>query len=313
MNASDAKPARSDQLILLVGMGLQLAGLALDVVVHTLDHAHAEREGPATLTNPGHALFLLGLALAAYATAHIWTSKRATSGRAIARRIASVTIAGVLAITALSTAGHSHAADADTTVRHIGHGGAIHSAAETPITLDQLHNIDSQLAITKATTAKYRDVQLALRDGYQQEGPSLRGAGAHFVNRQLLDAGVFDVRRPTVLLYERQPDWRLELVGVAWFLPKQPGNPIPPKAFAPLAAWHYHSYPAPGICIGPRGVSNLVGSACEADQGRYWTESPWMLHAWLYRPSPNGVFSLVNLAVQGSAPAQPVAGRALGA
>lgn len=90
------------------------------------------------------------------------------------------------------------------------------------------------------------------------------------------------------------------MVGVGWLLPKTSGDDTPPDFFAPLAEWHYHDYPDPGLCIWPDGTTNQYSEAsCTAQGGRFWKQSPWMLHAWLFRPSPEGIFSLVNTAVSG--------------
>ena len=293
-------------LLVASGIVVELIGLAADVIVHAGNPDLAAHEGPTTLANPAHMLFLAGLVLsivgvvrgiALRAADHSVTRSNAVRG------VGAVVVASVLAAATMTGGAHAHPSDARTAateaVRHIGHGGVVHSGDEVKVGWDDITRIDTMLATTKAATMKYRDVRRAVADGYGQQGPSLRGAGAHFLNQSILDAGVFDPARPTVMLYERQPDWSFELVGVAWLLPKKPLDSTPPSAFGPLGVWHSHSYPTPGICIGPRGASNLVGEACRSDGGRFWTESPWMLHAWLYRPSPDGVFSLVNTEVRG--------------
>ncbi|MBI4788796.1 MAG: hypothetical protein HY782_17325 [Chloroflexi bacterium] len=244
----------------------------------------ATREGLFTLSNPGHLLLLAGLLLIVAGTClriH-WT------GVPILIVLSGAAVLGAGRITfALPAPEHSNA------ITH-AHGNEIN------VSWEHLREIDRMLSTTQAATAKYRDVNVALADGYKHEGPSRMGEGAHFVNRQILDAGVFDLTHPTFLLYEHKRDWSYALVGVGWFLPKEPRDDAPPPYFAPLAAWHYHEYPPPGLCIWEDGTTNRYDqTACNSQGGRFWRESPWMLHVWLYRPSPEGIFSMVNSAVDG--------------
>jgi len=178
-------------------------------------------------------------------------------------------------------------------------GAVIHSYGdEINISLEKLTEINAMLSQARAATEKYKDVQLAIVDGYKQEGPSRNWEGGHFINRKILASGVFDVEHPTFLLYEHHLDWSYELVGVGWLLPKN--NETPPAYFAPLAAWHYHEYAPPGICIWENGTINPLNEAeCTSQNGTHWNESPWMLHAWLFRSNPAGVFSLLNSQVLG--------------
>lgn len=285
-------------ITIFVGTGMEVVGLSLDVFLHVRDEALAAREGVLTASNPGHLLFLSGLALTLVGILMRLAPRRA-NGRWMV-----IAIGGTFALTlALWVSGFVSSSSAHSSV----HGQPDASGAITythgednPITWDQLQIIDQMLSEARAATMQYREVQVALADGYQQEGPSRVGEGAHFINREILVAGGFDVTRPTFLLYEHALDWSYELVGVGWLLPKEAGNETPPPYFAPLAAWHYHAYPAPGLCIWQNGTTNLFNEiSCVSGGGSFWQESPWMLHAWLFRPSPEGVFSLVNSAVHG--------------
>jgi hypothetical protein len=140
---------------------------------------------------------------------------------------------------------------------------------EVDISWNRLREIDRMLTATRDATQKFRDVQEAYAAGYKQEGPNRPGEGTHFINRRLLDTGVFDPTQPTFLLYEHKPDWSYELVGVGWLLPKSAGEVKPPLFFSPLAAWHYHQYPAPGLCIWKDGTTNPMRIDCLARGGRH--------------------------------------------
>ena len=292
-------PSR-DTIFWLIGAGvtLEVLGLGLDVVLHALDTTLAAREGVFSL-NPGHLLFLTGLSVCIFGL---------LAGLQMGSRLGLWVGTGVLMVgfnVALLARGealtpHTHAGTQHLHAQPDAGGATTYTGTEIKLTWAQLRQTDQMLERARNATVKYKNVSIALRDGYKQEGLSRRGEGAHFINRRLLEAGRFDLEHPTFLLYERQQDWGLELVGVGWLLPKAPHEDTPPKHLAPLAVWHYHDYPAPGVCTWPDGTVNAVGlEPCSNDGGRFWRQSPWMLHAWLFRPSPEGMFSLVNSAVKG--------------
>ena len=83
-------------------------------------------------------------------------------------------------------------------------------------------------------------------------------AGARAARR--FDA-TLDVTRPEVLLYERQPDKSMQLVGVEYIVP--------------FTAW---TDPNPPTLLGQTFVRNL-------------TFNVWALHAWVWRANPRGIFS----------------------
>lgn len=57
-------PSRKPALVVAAGLGLVIAGLVADVVMHTADPMLAAAEGPLDLRNPAHLLGLLGLVVA---------------------------------------------------------------------------------------------------------------------------------------------------------------------------------------------------------------------------------------------------------
>lgn len=215
-----------------------------------------------------------------------------------ATALTAVSVVAVFGLTSVSSSlpalGHQH-------VSHQAKASTTHShGVGVNVSREQLREVDTMLASAEAATLKYRAVGAAIADGYRQEGPNRPGEGSHFINRRILAAGVFNIEQPTFLLYEHQIDWSYELVGIGWLLPKSVGDATPPPYFAPLAAWHFHEYPPPGICIWKDGTTNPYAETnCRSRGGMFWPESPWMLHVWLYRSSPEGVFSLVNSSVKG--------------
>jgi|DewCreStandDraft_5_1066085.scaffolds.fasta_scaffold00027_263 hypothetical protein len=320
------------------GATAQVLGLALDAWLHARNADLAVREGVLTLHNPGHALFAAGLlAVVLGAGALLADSTTAHAGRhGVRGGLLSVrpgrTLHGLLVGSlgfamrsgALGTPQHEAAhqlsgqsAQAAPTPAAVGssaphaHGPTAqfqpaldpsrHShGEEIPVSWEQIRATDAVLRAAQAATEKYRDVNRARADGYIQVTQPIPGLGAHFVHPVLLAAGTFDPARPPVLLYDSTTDGGWELVGVSWSLPKRPGDDTPPDSpFGPLAVWHYHT----DLCFAVRAGAPAVGVAspagCRAAGGLYVRETGWMVHAWIFRPSPEGVFSHRNSAVRG--------------
>jgi hypothetical protein len=159
------------------------------------------------------------------------------------------------------------------------------------------------LSRARAATEKYQDVNLARSDGYLQVTQVVPGLGAHFVHPGLLASGVFDVEHPAILLYDRALGQEFELVGVSWSLPKKLGDETPPPPhFGALGTWHYHT----NLCFGARGgnpsVNVSTAAGCRAAGGAFVRETGWMVHAWIFRTSPEGVFSHQNSTIRGVGP-----------
>ena len=174
----------------------------------------------------------------------------------------------------------------------IAHGaaGAAVSFADLQATVDALNR-------ARAATEKYQDVQAAEADGYRAFGSYVRGQGFHYVNPRAAAGGRVDVERPPILLYEKDESapHGLRLVGVSYLLSARPGpdnQPTAPPFPRALAAWHKHH----DICLfaDRRVRMDLPSSACQQQGGRFIAETDWMVHAWIWKDSPAGVFSPTN-------------------
>ena len=161
------------------------------------------------------------------------------------------------------------------------------------------------LADIRRATERYRDIEVALAEGYITDPaktcetaekisyPKELGAmGVHYFRPDLLGitatspridgAGLHvDYMRPSILIYEPQADGSMELVAIE--------NLVFEKAW--LAA----------NAEGPRflGVPfdrMADDPATEADEGHHF-EPHFDLHVWLYRDNPNGMFAQFNPAV----------------
>jgi len=176
-----------------------------------------------------------------------------------------------------------------------GAGSHAHGAPVPAITFAELKHTAEQLEAARKATEKYQDVRAAEAVGYRAVGPNVPGMGLHYVRQA--DHQNFSITEPPILLYERDPAGQggLLLVGVSYLLVApsdpdgQPANPPFPKG---LASWHKHN----DVCVLPDNSASvdLTASQCTARGGRFTAETSWMVHAWIWKDSPAGVFSPTN-------------------
>jgi hypothetical protein len=163
------------------------------------------------------------------------------------------------------------------------------------------------LAEVRAATERFRDVNVALAEGYIRDPgnlcdtaemmgrPASMGAmGIHFFRPDMLGitsgpdqrvngTGVHtDFRQPSILIYEPQADGSLELVAVE--------NLVFQK-----------SWKATGATEPPRfhGVTwdTMADDPATAIDEAHMFEPHYDRHVWIYRENPNGVFTPFNPAV----------------
>ena len=163
------------------------------------------------------------------------------------------------------------------------------------------------LAEVRAATERFRDVDVALAEGYVRDPfdlcdtaemmgrpASLGAMGVHYVRPETLGItappsprvdGVgthTDFRTPGILIYEPQDDGSMELVAVE--------NLVFARSWR--AAGHsalptFHGVPYDTMADDP---------ATEADEAHMF-EPHFDRHVWIYRDNPNGVFAPFNPAV----------------
>jgi hypothetical protein len=172
-----------------------------------------------------------------------------------------------------------------------------HSAGPA-ITFAEMKETVAALDEARRATEKYRDVRTAAMDGYEAIGPDVPGMGIHYVRRRG-GSDAFDLEHPPILLYEKNSSGGYSLVGVSYLLRApasadgQPENPPFPKS---LAKWHRHE----NICVLPDNSTpqGLTDEQCTVKGGHFTAETQWMVHAWIWKESPTGVFAPTNPTVQ---------------
>jgi hypothetical protein len=218
-----------------------------------------------------------------------------------------IAMTALVAVTAGGATARGRQSDPPTSTSHGGHAGPTpspamvgpaahsHGAPVPAITFAELKHTAAQLDAARKATEKYQDVRAAEGAGYHAVGPNVRGMGVHYVRQT--DHQHFSITEPPILLYERDlaAEGGLRLVGVSYLLVApsdtdgQPAGSPFPKA---LASWHKHN----NVCVLPdnRASVDFSASQCTARGGRFTAETSWMVHAWIWKDSPTGVFSPTN-------------------
>ena len=155
----------------------------------------------------------------------------------------------------------------------------------------------------RLATERFQDVRVALAEGYVRDPmdicetaplmgrPAADGAmGIHFVRPDLLglktdkprvngDGTHTDFRKPSILIYEPQPDGSLKLVAVE--------NLVFQKA------WHAAGHKRPPTFHGVEYDTMQDDPATKVDEAHMF-EAHYDRHVWLYRDNPRGVFAPFN-------------------
>jgi hypothetical protein len=122
-----------------------------------------------------------------------------------------------------------------------------------------------ELRAARAASAKYRNIQNAIDDGYTDIDVVVEHMGFHYMKDSLAD-DKFEVEKPEILVYNKKENGKIELVAVEYAVP----IPLTPDT-------------APEGFTGNKDV---------------WTFSTefnlWLLHAWVWEYNPDGVFNPTN-------------------
>ncbi len=155
----------------------------------------------------------------------------------------------------------------------------------------------AELVVTiRSALAKYRDVKVALQEGFEQFLPNVPLPVYHFTNyRYGLEAAfTFDPAKPTSLLYRKNPDGGFTLTGVMYTARQRlPEEALDQRIPLGIARWHQHinwCLPKKGEerrwtetragkpLFGPQGPI-ATQEACDAVNGRFLPHLfGWMVH-----------------------------------
>jgi hypothetical protein len=275
----------------VVGVAALLSGLALDAYLHAKDPTLAHREGIFSLSNPGHVLLGLGIALvvvgligASYTSLPVgmWTRR--------------AFLIGSLALIVLSGDAAGWAASVQSTTANTPGSVTDHNHATGPaagVTGAQLQAAVQLIDATRAAVAKYKDERVAIRAGYspmEPEGLSVM----HYLNKAYFTEA--DVLRPDhvqSLIYFNSTHGPV-LIGAMYIMPNlaTPG----PEIGGQLTVWHHHD----NLCF-DRTTGVIVAFAHDSTanssdksgvcpRGSSNQSTPEMLHVWLIA-TPDGPFA----------------------
>lgn len=169
------------------------------------------------------------------------------------------------------------------------------------------HPGEPSLEEVRALTEKYRDVEVALAEGYIRDPmdmcematnmgkpAEMGGMGIHFFRPDLLGinsgpeervngTGTYtDFRAPAILIYEPDADGKLELVAVENLVFRE--------------AWHAAGNAEPPSFHGLAYDLMEDDPATEVDEAHMF-EPHYDRHVWVHRENPAGVFTPFNPAV----------------
>lgn len=158
---------------------------------------------------------------------------------------------------------------------------AASGGATDPETLDELAQV-------RQATTKYHDVEAAIADGYVPVGPFVPGMGFHYVNAALLADG-FDLTAPEVLLYAPTGEGGVGLVGVEYSVV----GPVPAGFSGSDDHWELHEASCHYIDL----TEELCATPADADPAKtleFWHPDFQILHVWVWKGNPEGVFHHTN-------------------
>ncbi len=155
--------------------------------------------------------------------------------------------------------------------------------------------------------AKYRDVALAVADGFHMFAPQATDQPVyHYIHplRTMREAARFESTEPSSLIYSKNPDGTLELLGAMYTAGSQATlEELDARVPLSIARWHRHvNYCFPtdrrrigevrdgAPLFGPVGSIN-TRAECEAAGGQFTKQLfGWMVHANVFAKDPAAVW-----------------------
>ena len=134
--------------------------------------------------------------------------------------------------------------------------------------LNQYTGLSSQtmweLQEARSHTARYRNIENAIADGYVDIDVIVQEMGHHYLKSSINDAE-FDYKKPEILVYNRGENGEMTLVAVEYSVPIPLSVNAPAGFTGDLDVWDYNTF---------FGL--------------------WLLHAWVWEYNPLGVFNPTN-------------------
>ena len=124
-----------------------------------------------------------------------------------------------------------------------------------------------ELQQARAATARYRNFDNAVKDGYADINVVLPQMGYHYMKADLLD-DKFDYKSPEILVYNKDDEGNLQLVAVEYAIPLDLSVNAPQGFTGNTDVWNRNT----GFGL-------------------------WLLHAWVWNYNPDGVFNPTNPSV----------------
>ena len=131
----------------------------------------------------------------------------------------------------------------------------------------------------RAATAQYKNVNVALHEGFVQgtpcvSGPDFGAMGVHFVLPERINNAVLSADQPEALIYEPMAGGALRFVGVEFII---------------LAGVWQTQHPTAGPPALDGHLLNFV-----AAPNRYGLPAFYELHVWAWKANPHGAFADMN-------------------
>lgn len=155
--------------------------------------------------------------------------------------------------------------------------------------------LSRELELVRSATARYRDFEVARREGWTKFGGDTPLMGEHWSpprgTPEQQPGQPLDLTRPSNLQYA-VINGRRELVGVSYIVRLHPGEPLPEGFAGAGDLWHVHD--AEAIVAAATEERPLVGWLVGG-----WLDDTWrrdgrtrlaMAHAWVWEPNPDGMF-----------------------
>ena len=177
------------------------------------------------------------------------------------------------------------------------------AASATPTAASRPAAGEPDLAEVRAGAERFRDINVALAEGYispepmcetaagMGQPPELGAMGVHYFRPDLLGITAppnprvdgngthTDFRRPAILIYEPQADGSMELVAV--------------ENLVFEAAWQAAGHSAPPSFHGVAYDRMADDPETPIDEAHHF-QPHYDRHVWLFRDNPNGVFTPFN-------------------